>query len=196
MGRRIRNIVDSRKPFVVTLDYIGPDRRDAGSRASAAPRVEVPNALRAKARNDASCLATPLAIESAKARINHHKITRYDHEIGVMIAVIASSFGRGEPPKARTAKLKKLVFLIDDLISRVTDSGLDAAAGHCLGLIKLIHELGRETETATRERLEALAETAMALHLAVNPGSSERQISGRIDAAVAEILNQSPVADT
>ena len=46
---RIKLLIEARKPFVVTTDYVGPDRRKASDRAGTVPRVEVPNSLRAKA---------------------------------------------------------------------------------------------------------------------------------------------------
>lgn len=185
---RIRAIVDDRKPFVVTLDYVGPDRRDPLARGLSAARVEVPNALRAKARNDTAAIASPETIGEAMARINHHKISRYDHEIGVLTAMVVDSVERGEPTKRRTAKLKNLVFLADDLTKRVADTGFATAATHCLGLIKIVHDIGGATDSPTRKQLGTLDETSMLLHLAVNPGSTARQISSRIDASVAAIM--------
>jgi DNA-binding response OmpR family regulator len=46
---RIEALVDSRKPFVVTSDYIGPDRRFPDDCGNEIEVVEVPNSLRAKA---------------------------------------------------------------------------------------------------------------------------------------------------
>lgn len=49
---RLENLIHNRKPFVITSDYIGPDRRGkprAGDTASAALSREVPNPLKAKA---------------------------------------------------------------------------------------------------------------------------------------------------
>ena len=45
---RIRSLVYNRAPFVVTSDYVGPDRRDGDQRESAAPLLAVPNSLRDK----------------------------------------------------------------------------------------------------------------------------------------------------
>lgn len=46
---RIEALVRSRKPFVVTSDYIGPDRRFLDDRGNEIELMEVPNSLRAKA---------------------------------------------------------------------------------------------------------------------------------------------------
>ena len=45
---RIQALVESRKPFIVTSEYIGPDRRKNSERPSNIPFFEVPNALREK----------------------------------------------------------------------------------------------------------------------------------------------------
>lgn len=49
---RIRTLVRDRKPFVVTSDYVGPDRRSDASRKSDAPVVKVPNTLRNAVEGD------------------------------------------------------------------------------------------------------------------------------------------------
>ena len=102
--------------------------------------------------------------------------------------MVVDGVERGEPPKRRMAKLKNLVFLIDDLTKRVADTGFASAATHCLGLIKIIHDIGGATDLPTRQQLEKLEVTSMLLHLAVNPGSTARQISSRIDVSVAAIM--------
>lgn len=47
MARRIRHFCQSRKPFVVTHDYIGPDRRKEARKSGAEPKlIETPNPVK------------------------------------------------------------------------------------------------------------------------------------------------------
>ncbi|MBC8451608.1 MAG: response regulator [Rhodospirillaceae bacterium] len=51
--KRIKILINERKPFVVTSEYIGPDRRrDPGRGDTEIPQIDVPNTLRAKARGE------------------------------------------------------------------------------------------------------------------------------------------------
>ena len=59
---RIRAIVHHRTPFVVTSDYIGPDRRDGG-RGTELPLIDVPNSLRAKVLGEYNFRLMSQAIE-------------------------------------------------------------------------------------------------------------------------------------
>ena len=47
LGVRIESHVDRRKNFVITTDYVGPDRRKDTNRASNAELFEPPNSLKA-----------------------------------------------------------------------------------------------------------------------------------------------------
>lgn len=116
---RVKAIADARRPFVVTVDYIGPDRRGGSSRASSVARITVPNSLRAKARSNPAVAATPKSIAAAMTIINHHKIARYDLQIGILVATIVRSFEAGLPPTGRTAHFRQVLYLITDLITRV-----------------------------------------------------------------------------
>ena len=49
LGERLRSQVERRKQFVVTCDYIGPDRRRDPERAGA-ECIDVPNTLRLRAQ--------------------------------------------------------------------------------------------------------------------------------------------------
>ncbi len=55
---RVRTLIKARKEFIVTSDYIGPDRRKQTSdRSSSAQSIEVPNLLRAMVEQDTDALS-------------------------------------------------------------------------------------------------------------------------------------------
>ena len=71
LSKRINYMTNSRKPFVVTYDYIGPDRR-VGSRSEGddITKIEVPNALQLKTRADFRQHLLTKQINQAKEKIN------------------------------------------------------------------------------------------------------------------------------
>lgn len=50
LAERVHTLVEARKGFVVTAEYIGPDRRKAAARSTDVKLLDVPNTLRIKAR--------------------------------------------------------------------------------------------------------------------------------------------------
>jgi len=74
---RIRTMVRDRKAFVVTSDYVGPDRRTGDRAAVGADVLIVPNTLQAKASGNEEQLAeTYLAIQKSKKQIEGERIRR------------------------------------------------------------------------------------------------------------------------
>lgn len=189
INARVNAIIDKRKMFVVTLSYIGPDRRDDESREPGAERIKVPNSLRAKIRNDPTEMATQDAIESVMTRINRHKMSRYDLQIGVLIELLSRSFERREPTGRRSPRFKKISFLLNDLDNRVRKTGFAEASSICTGLGRLLRQLS-EAENAPVELLDVVKQSAMALHLCFNPSRTATMIQADIDATVSKIENR------
>ena len=74
---RIGNLVNNRKKFVVTMSYVGPERR-ATNRAGTdeLPAIGVPNTLRYKVTNDESASAADGAIDRALHAVDTHRVYR------------------------------------------------------------------------------------------------------------------------
>jgi DNA-binding response OmpR family regulator len=54
--KRIETLILARKPFVVTSEYIGPNRRTAHDRPEEIPLIDVPNVLKVKATGESDPL--------------------------------------------------------------------------------------------------------------------------------------------
>ncbi|MFW5660972.1 MAG: response regulator receiver protein [Oceanicaulis sp.] len=74
---RIRTLVRARKPFIVTSDYIGPDRRRDSQREGGAPPITAPNVLKAIVTNDADALHKARAwIDEAQRTVDSERLRR------------------------------------------------------------------------------------------------------------------------
>jgi DNA-binding response OmpR family regulator len=80
LGDRIKLQIERRKGFVVTSDYIGPDRRRDTNRGGDIECMEVPNSLRMRAlsglANEDSERRVLYAVEMGKQTLNEQKIKR------------------------------------------------------------------------------------------------------------------------
>ena len=179
VSNRVKAIVDDRKPFVVTVNYVGPDRRIDQKRGAEIEHIDVPNSLRAKAANDPDFAATPDNIERVMGEINAQKIRRYDLQIGVLIEMITRSMDRDLHPKTLTARFKKLAILMNDLLSRIRNTGYADAAKTCGDLVAIVRDM-ETNERADPEQIKQLREIAMAMHLYFNPEKTASDISAEI----------------
>ena len=74
---RINSLVHHRVPFIVTSDYVGPDRRYKSREKSTIPLIDVPNSLREKATGTYNAKQFRSQINGAIGNINGQKMERH-----------------------------------------------------------------------------------------------------------------------
>jgi hypothetical protein len=113
---RVENLIHNRKDFVVTSDYIGPDRHDTpGRNDDKTELIEVPNALKTVVTGAPEESAAQAEIQSMIAEINVHKLERYAVDIVSLVTILVP-------------KVKERVFDNDSvkLLERLLDIAGDA----------------------------------------------------------------------
>ncbi len=120
LAERLDNFVVSRKPFVVTHDYVGPDRRgDENGGANSAPRVEVPNPIRWQVVANSDSVSYKEKVRDASDRINIHKIKSYGRQIDFLANRIVSTFSTGTGRDGILADVEALDHVRTDLAKRL-----------------------------------------------------------------------------
>jgi CheY-like chemotaxis protein len=98
---RLELLAKSRKTFVVTSDYVGPDRRN-GARAGAmvVPTLDVPNpfAMRVAQRSEEEI---DEAVGQAAGRLRHMRLARYAFELQWLFLAIRTLFDQKSSDKAK-----------------------------------------------------------------------------------------------
>lgn len=90
---RIDQLVVDRKPFVVTADYVGPDRRDNPDRPVSTQFYQVPNTLKDKIEGRAvNVKALSGQIASTVKEMNSHRLEEAAIQLSANIDAVCSAF--------------------------------------------------------------------------------------------------------
>jgi DNA-binding response OmpR family regulator len=99
MSERMGILVEKRKPFVVTADYIGPDRRTTTERREGQqqiPLIEVPNTLRARVKKDVSPDEMEVAIRKALGEVHGQRVDRSIDQVAWLVTRILAGYSWAE----------------------------------------------------------------------------------------------------
>lgn len=136
-------LLKERLPFVVTSDYVGPDRRAGQGRKSMIPLIEVPNTLRDKANGSHDDDAAARAIVHMQAEINIQKLQRHVEKVGILINRVGPDMlVEGVDETVRTF-LEELMFVAEDIARRVKGTQFDAIVAPCgrlMATAKVVHK--------------------------------------------------------
>ena len=95
---RIKTFVSKRKPFVVTSDYIGPDRRRdlALDGADGIPLIGVANTQKTKAMGERVNVAgLKAAVVEVMHEINDQRLVRHSYQINFLVGMILPAYQEG-----------------------------------------------------------------------------------------------------
>jgi DNA-binding response OmpR family regulator len=95
LAERIAALVENRKPFVVTADYIGPDRRHSTKRREGTmdiPLIDAPNTLRTRVKKDVTYDELQKAIIKAKGTIQSQRVDRSVDQVAWLVARILAGY--------------------------------------------------------------------------------------------------------
>lgn len=182
---RIKVLVRARKPFVVTSDYIGPDRRKDESRESEIPQIEVPNTLRSKIQGekiDRAALAK--AIENAQESINDQKLKRNAFQVAFLVEVVLPEFKKREISGTLLSGLDKLLEIGRDTAARVKGTKWNHISELCSSLMRVTSSLRDTVEQPEKKEIDLLKPLSEAIMAALHPDESSADIAGQISSAV------------
>lgn len=176
---RIEKLTRARKPFVVTHDYIGPDRRTKARafETHSAPMLQVPNPL--KFRAEATTLdGTRLnrMIGESATTMNRMKIERYAVQIDWLVTHIHATIrdGVAADPAELTPHTSKLVKVAEDMVKRMRGTGSERfiePVADALAIALRLEAAPGQLPYAEMERLTALSHTINRALVAPSPST-------------------------
>ncbi|TCS63499.1 response regulator [Varunaivibrio sulfuroxidans] len=145
----IQALTYARKKFVVTSDYIGPDRRKTHREGSMKiAQIDVPNPLRNRITGQVSEAMLRKSIETTFASINEQKVERHAFQIGYLMERLIPAFENARHDTPETAPLlDRLCDVAGDLSQRICKTRYAHIAEMCMTLDKMtasIREKGLE----------------------------------------------------
>lgn len=207
MIQRVKTLARGRKPFVVTHDYIGPDRRKVQrDDPQKAPMLEVPNPLRSKAVANSDSSSLQRLIDAAAARINQHKMERYAVQIGYLADRIEPHFKEGRLATGDAAvvveivaHLRRLSFVAEDLGYRMRGTAYAHVAELALSLIgvseRILEAIGNpasrsDTGLVDHRDVELLPKIAQSLARAFSADKTTVEAAHQISTSVQNFSNR------
>jgi DNA-binding response OmpR family regulator len=186
LRQRIEAHADRRKGFVITTDYVGPDRRKDNNRASNIEVFEPPNSLKMKAKDKMSAedIARKLdgELKTAREKLTSEKLRRDSFQVCVLWRLLQDQpMPAGHPPQ----DLVKLQLLSKSIMTRSQDTEFSVAQEWCQSLLASAEGLAAGIDR--NASLHLLGHAALSLHQVFYPDKSSSEQMTEIDATVALI---------
>ena len=186
LGARIEAHIDRRKGFVITTDYVGPDRRRGAARGADAEMFDPPNSLKMKAKDkmSAEVIAKKLDedLKTARDRLTAEKLRRDSFQICILWRLLQERTA-GAPQYE--VDMKKLGNLTRSIERRLAGSEHEKAIEMCTGILAAVDGLQQNVDRNAAMHL--LGHTALSLHQYVCPEKTPAEQLNEIDTTVAII---------
>ena len=175
---RLMHLIHRRKPFVVTSDYIGPDRRNVmRPDRESVPQIHVPNALREKSVNCVDTATIDKMIQRTNGVVNERKMISHVTTIRRLVTQLIKMSDRPDLTADRQALSDHLLTVGQDLASRLVGTRLAHVGDLCDSLVTVTGAVHRKADTPDAKDLALLEELGSALHVSVFPKDSVAALS-------------------
>lgn len=189
---RIETVGLNRKPFVVTSDYIGPDRRRASERRdSNVPLIDVPNPIRAKLNGEAiDARLLQQAIMATNDQVNQQRLRASAFRISFSAEQIIPRYKAQEMPDAHTlTMLRDLIVSTEDIQRRVGGTEFAHVAQICDRLLLPARQISAQGEDfvftpdwqKSFDLVKTLADAVLALF---HPDRDASDLAGQVASAI------------
>ena len=170
---RIGILISERKPFVVTSDYVGPDRRKEAKPKGDFPMLEVPNILKAKATGRKEEMdAIQRAVDEAIADVNLRKLERHAVQIACLVDKIVSNLEKGVLDEPVQQFLKRLLYVAEDSRRHMVGTKYDHVSELCRSLIKVTTDIRAAGDSPESKDVKLLSPLSQAIQAGFGTGTA------------------------
>lgn len=187
LGERLRTHAHARKGFVVTADYVGPDRRNDASRPNSAKLIEVVNSLKLKAVEGKSGYEAQIAVQAGisagRKTVNEERMRRAAFQIGVIAGFIHQQTSQPDQV-VRRSDLEKIIQTARELEALARQEEAAQVIGTCETIIDVAEKSLNGNDL--NQNAQILVRLSVALQVTMTPGSEAGQFHAELD----ETLNR------
>lgn len=161
MLNRFLGLARNRKPFVVTHDYVGPDRRKnhrPGAGKEVAQLVEVPNPVAAKAAK-ADPQSFQRDVETVAQRLNSLKVERYGVQVRWLDKALRETFTKETVDEQQVTVLSlRMADIAEDLIKRTANWHDDRVSKAAQALVSQAKQVSNAGAAAAGQMLQEISQ--------------------------------------
>ena len=190
LAQRIETHIERRKGFVITSEYVGPDRRKEDSnRGSSAPLFAPPNSLKMKAKDklppEAVTKLLDTELKTAREKLQGEKLRRDSFQACILWRLMQEMLPtRGVPPE-----IERLGELASSIGRRSREQDVPRAADWCDQMVAACD--GLKLGVDRNASMHLLGHAALSMHHVLHPEKSSAEQLSEIDATVAIIRARS-----
>ncbi|OHC73888.1 MAG: hypothetical protein A3G18_09810 [Rhodospirillales bacterium RIFCSPLOWO2_12_FULL_58_28] len=170
LKERILNLTKSRKKFVVTTEYIGPDRRNRpATEGLQIPRIDVPNPLQINFSSKAGVREMQIASKRALAIVNKQKVERHVFQVNWLMERIVPKL-RDKKDNSAEDLLGRLYWVSRDLARRIALTDYVYATYLSNTLVSIVDEIVQSPDLVDEKEVELMEKIAQTLMNFCSPG--------------------------
>ncbi len=167
---RVVNLTRNRKRFVVTSDYIGPNRHaKTWPEIQQNHEIDVPNPLKAKAADDASAEDLQAEIDRVANLLNEQKMERHAYQINYLVERIVPLYEDGTADESVTPHLDRLLYVSEDISRRLEGTRYHHVGELCLSMMNVVRAVRQAPLSPDAKDIALLPELAQAIECAFQP---------------------------
>jgi CheY-like chemotaxis protein len=159
---RINSLVHHRVPYIVTSEYIGPDRRYKSREKSNIPLIDVPNSLREKATGTFNAKEFRSQVIGAIGNINGQMMERHAVALARHAEILVEQFEAGRHT-VENSRLEKLQVSVTDLRWRARDAGLLTIIELCEALQNVVIRIFEGADKSPDKEFELMKQLSYAI---------------------------------
>lgn len=169
---RVKGFAKTRKKFVVTTNYVGPDRRQKPrSEGLEVPQIKVPNPLQMRVTGGMRRSEMRRVSQQAYVAINHQKVERHVMQVAWLMERLEPHFDGREALDQETyqSHLDRLLAVAIDLENRISETHLVHVRPLVMTLLRVATESVAAPNNADKGHWKLLLRLMDALPRAVDP---------------------------
>lgn len=194
----IAGLMDPRKPFIVSHDYVGPTRRlDARSgRPSAETMIRVPNTMRSRAIDNVSEDEIQRMVETAVSSMRDKQLLACGSEIDALARILADRYSAiAEAPEKfdeTRGILRRLETIADELRSRCRGTQFERIGDLATMTLALTQRINRASPGQAKIEVQLIGKLAAAIIRALSVEHNSVDVMRNIADTIANFTTGSP----